>query len=84
MIEENKLKIIKAEYNENAKEDVEKLVEKDEYMIDLREISEFKETGVIKEAHLMSLSNFRNDYINLPKNLDIYVYCKLVKRARIY
>ena len=83
LIEENKLKIIKAEYNENTKEDVEKLVEKDEYMIDLREVSEFKETGVIKEAHLMPLSNFRNDYINLPKNLDIYVYCKLGKRALI-
>ena len=62
---------------------MEKLVESGEYMIDLREVSEFEETGVIEGAHLMPLSNFRKDYVNLPKDLDIYVYCKLGKRALI-
>jgi rhodanese-related sulfurtransferase len=83
IIEKGNLNIQKAEYNENTKEDVEILVRNGEYMVDLREISEFKETGVIKEAELIPLSTFRNDYVKMPTNRDIYVYCKLGKRALI-
>ena len=83
IVKDGNLNVLEAEYNENTKEDVEELVKNGKYMIDLREVSEFEETGVIKEAHLMPLSNFRNDYVNLPKDLDIYVYCKLGKRALI-
>ena len=83
VVEEGGLNVLEAEYNENTKEDVEKIVKDGEYIIDLREVNEFQETGVIKEAHLMPLSKFREDYVNLPKDLDIYVYCKLGKRALI-
>ena len=83
IVEQGGINVLKAEYNENTKKDVEKIVKDKEYIIDLREVVEFKETGVIEGAHLMPLSTFREDYVNLPKDLDIYVYCKLGKRALI-
>ena len=81
IIKQSDLNIQTAEYNENTKKDVEKLVIKGKYLIDIREIKEFKETGVINEAHLIPLSTFKSDYINFPENIDIYIFCKSGGRA---
>ena len=81
IIKEENFNIQVAEYNENTKEDVEKLVANGEYLLDIREISEYNETGVIKEANLFPLSTFNIDYVNLPKDVDVYVFCKGGGRA---
>lgn len=81
IIKEESFNIQVAEYNENTKEDVEKLVANGEYLMDIREISEYKETGIIKEANLFPLSSFNIDYVNLPKDVDVYVFCKGGGRA---
>ena len=71
-----------AEYNENTKEDVEKLVKEGQTIIDIREIYEYKQTGVIKEALLIPLSTFKTEFEkNIPKNKNVYVYCKGGGRA---
>ena len=70
-----------AEYNENTKKDVQKLVDKEKYLLDIREVSEYKETGVIKQAHLLPLSEFRDKYEKIPDNTDIYIFCKGGGRA---
>ena len=70
-----------AEYNENTKKDVQKLVDKEKYLLDIREVSEYKETGVIKQAHLLPLSEFRDKYEKIPDNTDIYIFCKSGGRA---
>ena len=75
------LNIKKAVYNENDMESIQKLVEEGKYIVDIREIDEYKETGVIKEANLLPLSTFRKEYTTLPKDKDIYFYCKSGGRA---
>ena len=74
--------IQQAQYNENRKELVEKLVQSGKYIIDIREVKEYKETGVIEKAHLIPLSTFKNSkYPKIPRNVDIYVFCKTGGRA---
>ena len=68
-------------YNENTKREVQKLFDKNEYLLDIREVSEYKETGVIKQAHLLPLSEFRDKYEKIPDNSDIYIFCKGGGRA---
>lgn len=81
IIENGVLNIEIVEYNENTKKDVEKLVQKGKYLLDIREIKEFEETGVIKEASLIPLSTFKGEKVDLPENEVIYVFCKSGGRA---
>lgn len=68
-------KIKKAEYNENTLKDVEKLVMEKKYLLDVRDITEYKETGVIKESHLIPLASHKTQFKNVPKDVDIYLFC---------
>ena len=81
IIQNNSLAVEKVEYNSNTKEEIQKIVDNKGIIIDIREIGEFKETGVIKNAILIPLSAFKNDYNKIPKEGDIYVYCKGGVRA---
>ena len=81
IIQNNSLAVEKVEYNSNTKEEIQKIVDNKGIIIDIREIGEFKETGVIKDAILIPLSAFKNDYNKIPKEGDIYVYCKGGVRA---
>ena len=73
--------IQKALYKENTKEFVEKLVKEDKNIIDLREINEIKETGIIEKSKLFPLSTLNRKIKKLPKNGEIYLFCKTGKRA---
>ena len=73
--------IQKVEYNPNTKESIKEIVDNGENIIDIREISEFKETGVIEQAILIPLTTFQTDYIKIPKNGNVYVFCKSGMRA---
>ena len=81
LIQEASFSIQVAEYNENTKEDVEKLVKNGEYLLDIREVSEYKETGVIENSHLIPLSTFKTEYSKIPDDVDVYVFCKGGGRA---
>ena len=73
--------IQEVEYNPNTKESIQKIVDDDEYIIDIREISEYKETGVIEKAKLIPLTTFPTDFYKIPMDGDVYVYCKSGMRA---
>ena len=73
--------IQKALYKENTKESVEKLVKEKKYILDLREADECKETGIVENSILIPLSTLNRKIKKLPKNGDIYLFCKTGGRA---
>ena len=75
IIKEDTLDILVAEYNENTRKDVQKLVDKGKYLLDIRGEQKWKETGVIEEAHLIPYTKFKTGYKAVPENQDIYIFC---------
>ena len=75
IIKEDTFDILVAEYNENTKKDVQKLVDKGKYLLDVRGEQKWKETGVIKESHLIAYYNFKTGYKAIPDNQDVYIFC---------
>jgi rhodanese-related sulfurtransferase len=73
--------IQKALYKENTKESVEKLVKEKKYILDLREAEEYKETGIVENSKLIPLSTLNRKIKKLPKNGEIYLFCKTGGRA---
>ena len=69
------------EYDPNTKESIQEKVDNGENIIDIREISEFIDTGVIKESKLIPLTTFPTDYKKIPNNGNVYVFCKSGMRA---
>jgi rhodanese-related sulfurtransferase len=79
--ENTSFNIQQVEYNPNTKESIQEIVDNGENIIDIREISEFRETGVIKEAILIPLTTFLKDYTKIPNVGNVYVFCKSGMRA---
>jgi len=75
LIQENEKNIQVAEYNENTKTDVENLVQKGAYLLDIRDIKEYNQTGVIQNSHLIPLPTFVTDYNKITKDEDVYIFC---------
>ena len=71
----------KAEYKENTKETVEKLVKENKYILDLREVAEYKETGIVEKSKLMPLSTLTLKTNKIPKKGEVYLLCKTGGRA---
>jgi len=69
------------QYDPNTYDSIKTIVDNNENIIDIREIKEYRETGVIKQAKLIPLSTFQDDYINIPKEGNVYVFCKSGARA---
>jgi rhodanese-related sulfurtransferase len=83
IIQEASFNIQVVQYDPNTFESITKIVEEKQHIIDIREISEFKDTGVIKEAQLIPISTFLKDYKNIPSEGNVYVFCKSGGRATI-
>ena len=71
------------EYNPNLNENIQQIVDNGENIIDIREKNECKETGYIKNSKLIPLSTFLSNYIEIPKEGDVYIFCKSGMRAVI-
>ena len=84
LISDNDFNIGTIEYNINTKDEIEKIIKNRDIIIDVREINEYKNTGVIKEALLMPLSCINGEINKLPKEGNIYVYCRSGMRAVTY
>ena len=69
--------IEKIEYDPNTYESITNIVKNKGNIIDIREIKEYKETGVIKEALLIPMSTFMKNqsYKKIPTTGNVYVYC---------
>ena len=81
IIKDESIEIEVAEYQKNTKKQVKKLVENGKYLLDVREVSECKKTGVIEQAKIIPLSIIKTDYVNIPKDEDIYIFGKQDGRA---
>ena len=81
IIKDESIEIEVAEYQKNTKKQVKKLVENGKYLLDVREESECKKTGVIEQAKIIPLSTIKTDYVNIPKDEDIYIFGKQDGRA---
>ena len=66
---------------ETTKDSIEKLVKDKKYVIDIREIPEYIETGIIENCQCFPFSTFRNNYNLIPKESEIYITCKGGGRA---
>lgn len=71
------------EYNPNSNANIQEIVDRGENIIDIREMNEFKETGYILKAQLIPLSHFLTEYIKIPNNGDVYIFCKSGMRSVI-
>ena len=75
---------IKVAYAENTKDSLNNIIgNKGSLIVDVRETSEFVETGVIETSQLIPFSTFMKNYVNIPQNRKIYMLCKKGLRAVI-
>ena len=81
VIKASSFNIQQIEYDPNTFDSTSKIINNNENIIDIREIKEYIETGVISIANLIPLSTFFNDYTKIPKNGNVYVFCKSGGRA---
>jgi len=79
---------VKAKYKSNVisydKISVEKINDikkSNEVILDVREKNEYKETGIIKDSQLVSLSTFTPKMSKVEKNRTVHILCKGGKRA---
>ena len=79
---------VKAKYKSNVisydKISVEKINDikkSNEVILDVREKNEYKETGIIKDSQLVSLSTFTPKMTKVEKNRTVHILCKGGKRA---
>ena len=59
---------------------VRELVENDAYILDVREMPEY-EAGHIKNAKIIPLSELRDRYEEIPKDVPVYVHCRSGQRS---
>jgi rhodanese-related sulfurtransferase len=74
---------LKINYEPITYENIDNLVKNNEYILDVREVDEWKETGIIKNSHTFDLSNLSENFKNIETNNTIHILCKSGKRAAI-
>ena len=65
----------------STKENIEKLVNDKKCVIDIREINEYIESGIISHCFCIPFSTFKNKINDIPKNDNIYITCRGGGRA---
>ena len=83
VVENNNFELQVVEYNPNLNENIQEIVDNGEYIIDIRENNEIIQTGYIKQAKLLPLSTFLNDYDKIPKNGNVFIFCRSGARSII-
>ena len=81
IIKSSSFNIQQIEYDPNTYESIKKIVDDNQNIIDIRNVAEYKETGVIEQAKLIPLPTFQNDYVKIPREGNVYVFCKSGGRA---
>lgn len=71
---------LEGRYKEVKVSEVRELVEKDAFIIDAREKGEF-ETGHLKNAINIPLSEFRDRLNEIPKDQPVYIHCRSGQRS---
>ena len=50
---------------------------KENIIVDTREINEYKNEGIIRNSLLIPFSKIKDEYIKIPKDKNIYFLCKV-------
>ena len=75
-IGQNQENIQKKTIYPSTKENIEKLVNDKKCVIDIREINEYIEYGIISHCFCIPFSTFKNKINDIPKNDNIYITCR--------
>ncbi|MGB5965115.1 MAG: FAD-dependent oxidoreductase [Sulfurimonadaceae bacterium] len=73
--------ILHGTYKQISFTKVRALVEKGAYILDVRETYELEEEGQIKNVHNIPLSQLRDRYKEIPKDIPVYVHCRSGQRS---
>ena len=82
-IQDWKYELLKINFETITYESIDNLVNNNEYILDVREVDEWKETGIIKNSHTFDLSSLLENYKKIETDGTIHVLCKSGKRAAI-
>lgn len=74
-------KINNITYDTITIENIDNIKKANEIILDVREENEYKETGIIKDSQLVSLSTFTPKMSKVEKNRTVHILCKGGKRA---
>ena len=70
-------------YDNITIENIDNIKKANEIILDVREENEYKETGIIKDSRLVSLSTFSTQISKVEKTKPVHILCKSGKRAVI-
>jgi len=76
-------KLCKIKYEEITVKSINNKILNNEYILDVREINEINNTGIISNSHIIPLSKLKDKYNSIKTNSNIYILCKSGKRAII-
>ena len=72
--------LLHGSFKQVSMSDVRELVEKDAYILDVREMPEY-EAGHIINAKIIPLSQLRDRYEEIPKDVPVYIHCRSGQRS---
>ncbi|OQK18108.1 pyridine nucleotide-disulfide oxidoreductase [Methyloprofundus sedimenti] len=72
--------ILHGAFNQVSMSKVRELVEQDAYILDVREMHEYDQAH-IKNAKIIPLSQLRERYTEIPKDVPVYVHCRSGQRS---
>ncbi|MBS3953378.1 MAG: FAD-dependent oxidoreductase [Methylomicrobium sp.] len=72
--------ILHGSFKQVSMSKVRELVENDAYILDVREMYEYDKAH-IKTAHTIPLSELRDRYTEIPKDIPVYVHCRSGQRS---
>lgn len=81
IVKSSSFNIQQIEYDPNTYDSIKKIVDNNQNIIDIRNPIEYNTTGVIEQAKLIPLPTFLNDYVKVPREGNVYVFCKSGGRA---
>ena len=81
VLDEGDMDIRKVYYQNNTRKDIDRLISKGNYLVDVREVEEYEKTGIINGINLIPLTTFKDNYNKLPDKKNIYVFCQTGVRA---
>ncbi len=81
IVKSSSFNIQQIEYDPNTYDSIKKIVDDNQNIIDIRNPIEYNTTGVIEQAKLIPLPTFLNDYVKVPREGNVYVFCKSGGRA---
>jgi len=72
--------LLHGSFKQVSMSEVRELVEKNAYILDVREMDEY-EAGHITDAKIIPLSQLRDRYDEIPRDIPVYIHCRSGQRS---